>query len=54
MFEVLSLMVFAGVCYLCLIAIPAFVEKVTSGEFKKAYMKNLAKKEIHSYGKAYF
>lgn len=54
MFEVLSLIVFAGVCYLLLIAIPTFVEKISSGEFKKAYLKNLAKTDLHSYGKAYF
>ncbi len=54
MLEVISLVCFAFVCYLLLIGIPSFVEKVSSEEFKNAYMKNLAKTDLHSYGKSYF
>ncbi len=54
MFEVINLICFAFVCYLLLIGIPSIVEKVSSEEFKNAYMKNLAKTDLHSYGKSYF
>ncbi len=54
MFDVISLVCFAFVCYLLLIGIPSIVEKVSSEEFKNAYLKNLAKTDLHSYGKSYF
>jgi len=54
MFEVFSLILFAGVCYLLLIGVPSIIEKVTSEEFKNAYMKNLGKTDLHSYGKSFF
>lgn len=54
MFEVLSVVAFAAVCYLLLIGIPGFVEKITSEDFKKSYLKYLSKTDLHSYGKSYF
>ncbi len=54
MLEMLSLIVFAGICYLMLIVIPSVIEKVTSEEFKKSYIKFLSKPSLHSYGKSYF
>lgn len=54
MFETLSLIVFAGLCYLFLIGVPSVVEKVSSEEFKHSYLMFLGKTDLHSYGKSYF
>lgn len=54
MLEMFSLILFAGICYLMLIVIPTVVEKITSEEFKKSYIKFLSKTDLHSYGKSYF
>ncbi len=51
MFEILSLIVFAGVFCLFMIVVPTVVEKCSSEEFKKSYMKHLSKAYLHSYGK---
>ena len=51
MFEVLNLMAFAGVVYLCVVVVPVVIEKVSSEEFKKAYFSHLSSKKIHSFGK---
>ncbi len=54
MFEVINLVCFAVVCYLLLIGVPSIIEQVSSEEFKNAYLKNLGKTDLHSYGKSYF
>lgn len=54
MFEALSLIVFAGIFYLLLIAVPSVIEKTSDAEFKTSYMKYLSKTDLHSYGKSYF
>jgi len=51
MIEALSLIVFAGVFCLLMIVVPSVVEKVSSEEFKKSYIKHLSKNYLHSYGK---
>ncbi|MCX4275372.1 MAG: hypothetical protein OSJ27_06285 [Candidatus Gastranaerophilales bacterium] len=51
MFEILSLVVFAGVFCLFMIVVPSVVEKCTSKEFKQSYLKHLSSAYLHSYGK---
>lgn len=51
MFEILSLVVFAGVFCLFMIVVPTVIEKCSSEEFKKSYMEHLSKTYLHSYGK---
>ncbi len=43
MFEALSLIIFAGVMYFCLVLAPTMAEFFTSEEFKKNYFKHLTK-----------
>ncbi len=54
MFEAMSLIVFAGIFYLLLIAVPSLIEKMSDPEFKTSYLKYLSKTDLHSYGKSYF
>ncbi len=51
MFEALSLIIFAGVMYFCLVLAPTIVEIVGSEEFKKSYLKHLSSEHIATLGK---
>ena len=51
MFEALSLIIFAGVMYFCLVIAPTVVELVGSEEFKKSYLKHLSSEHVTSFGK---
>lgn len=51
MFEALSLIIFAGVMYFCLVLAPTIIETVGSEEFKKSYLKHLSGEHVNSYGK---
>lgn len=49
--EALGLILFAGVVYFFLVVVPSVVERVSSPEFKKAYLGYLSERTIHSFGK---
>lgn len=42
MFEAISLILFAGVMYFCLVLAPNIIEFFSSEDFKKAYFKRLS------------
>ncbi len=51
MFEAISLVIFAGVMYFCLVVAPSVVEFAGSEEFKKSYLSHFASEHLTSYGK---
>lgn len=51
MFEALSLVIFAGVIYFCLVIAPTAVEFLGSDEFKKSYLKHLSSAHLSTFGK---
>ena len=51
MFEALSLIIFAGVMYFCLVLAPSIVEFFGSEEFKKSYLKHLSSEHLTTFGK---
>ncbi|HIS53693.1 TPA: hypothetical protein IAA82_01920 [Candidatus Galligastranaerophilus gallistercoris] len=51
MFEAISLVIFAGVIYFCLVLAPSMVEFFGSEQFKKSYFNHLANENLTSYGK---
>lgn len=51
MFEAISLVIFAGVMYFCLVIAPSAVEFLGSEEFKKSYLAHLASEHLTTFGK---
>ncbi len=51
MFEAISLVIFAGVMYFCLVVAPTIVEFCGSDEFKKSYLAHLASEHLTTFGK---
>jgi len=51
MLEMISLVSFGFIVYMCLIVIPTTIERFTCEEFRNAYFSHLASPSINSYGK---